>query len=254
MKRIAALPNEIGTALDSMVRKQARGRGDDGALITARAVLIAELIPKLDAALYEAVQELRDLGMSWRETAQLLGLRSANAAEQRFNKTLTERREYQKRTLSLKTPVGLEGITVTAAGEQAHLSPSMVHKLIEANLDNAEAQWFIRTPASTVRGYVDRITDVEGLIRAKASWDLVPAGLEGILVSEAARKAELRPATVRKLIEVNLNNSKAKWFIRTPASTKKGYVDRITDVEGLIRAKASWDALPVREKTAGRRD
>lgn len=175
MKRIAALPNEIGTALDSMVRKQARGRGDDAALITARAVLIAELIPELDAALYEAVQELRELGMSWRETAQLLSLRSASAAEQRFNKTLKERRDYQKQAQSLKTPAGLEGITVTAAGEQAHLSPSMVHKLIEANLTNPEANWFIRTPASTKKGYVDRVTDVQGLTRAKATWDTVPA-------------------------------------------------------------------------------
>ena len=168
MKRIAALPNEIGTAVDVIVRKQARGRGDEAALVTARAVYIAELIPLVDVALNEAVNELRELGKTWREIAELLGIVSAGAAERRFSKTLEDRRKRSRESQALKTPAGLEGVTVTAATRQVKLTPTKVHKLIEANLNNPDATWFIRTPAPTKRGYVDRITDIAGLERAKA--------------------------------------------------------------------------------------
>lgn len=168
MKRIAALPNEIGTAVDVIVRKKSRGRADQAALVTARAIYLAELVPLVDAALNEAANELRGLGKTWREIAELLGIVSAGAAERRFSKTLEDRRKRSRASQALKTPAGLEGVTVTAATRQLKLTPTQVHKLIEANLNNPDATWFTRTPAPTKRGYVDRITDIAGLEASKA--------------------------------------------------------------------------------------
>ena len=166
MKRITALPPEVGAAVDIIVRNRTRG-SDERDLIETRAEVVAELISDFYAALTEVGKELRALGLTWSAIAKVLGMSSAGAAERRFSEHLDKRRKQSRAAQSPKTPAGLAGVTVAVAAQTTGLSPTTVHNRIAANLDNPDATWFTRTPAPNKKGYVDRITDLDRLRDAK---------------------------------------------------------------------------------------
>ena len=166
MKRITALPNEVGTVLDAAARKRTRG-SDETELAKRRAELVIEWISDFDAALAEIVDDLRTRGLTWRDIATVLDMKSASAAERRFSKTLDRRKERSQLAQAPKTPAGLAGVTVSAASQETGISTTTVHNRILANLDNPNATWFTRTAAKNKKGHVDRVTDLNGLRAAK---------------------------------------------------------------------------------------
>ena len=166
MKRITALPNEVGIVLDAAARKRTRG-SDETELAKVRAELVIEWMSDFGAALAEIVDDLRARGLTWRDVATVLDMKSASAAERRFSKTLDRRKERSQLAQPIKTPPGLAGVTVSAASQETSISTTTIHNRILANLNNPDANWFTRTAAENKKGHVDRITDIEGLRAAR---------------------------------------------------------------------------------------
>jgi len=173
MSRNGSIPAEIEGAVARMLNARVSSAADARERELERLAILKELTTvALPAAIQEAVNDSRRIGIKWHEIAEQLDTTEQNAWR-KYAVTAGSSPEERRASSSREER---EGVNLAEAARLAGLSPATVRNRIKAN---PNATWWKSVPTRSGSKSMPRVLDVAGLAEASSAGMWAKAGRSG---------------------------------------------------------------------------